>query len=338
MGTFYNMKFNYKFFSYTFCLICCAVQPDVFAAKNNNCLTGGIYEQCGFCKQCPANCYCPPVSKGAVDCTGWTAIYCRSDYGIKSNTNAAISNGRFGIKLCPAAYPYSDKGTTSENGCYDTCKAGTVFAGKNLYNTAISCGGGTYRPKGTNACSACPDDGKSICPGTSAFKPLCAGAASDEGIKKCDDGMVPNSGKTACVKEEPKKYNCGYGEYLPANSTSCAPCPEGAKCEGGEWEMRTIDQGIKKKNTVPAGYYLPAGTSEPKACETSKNYYCPGGDYMESNQTQGMFECPKQASRANKQKTACVMSLGMEKLRACWKESEDPERFRSCVLAGKHYQ
>ena len=116
----------------------------------------------------------------------------------------------------------------------------------------------------------------------------------------------------------PTVYNCSVGSFLPANGISCAQCPTGWTCAGGEYEFNeNIAQGIVFNNTVntnisntcstnirffepqwapsvyncSAGYYLPA--DEISCAECLENNYCPGGNLTFNETTpQGLNPCP----------------------------------------------
>ena len=124
---------------------------------------------------------------------------------------------------------------------------------------------------------------------------------------------------------QPISVNCANGQFLPADSTSCATCPNGYTCSGGTYYFNgTEAQGITQNNneiyaTVNAnntcsanltyrtlnavftinsyncipGYYLPADTEGCVICPAGS--YCVGGTYTFNETTaQGIETCPSE--------------------------------------------
>ena len=319
-------------------------------AKSGTC-SNGQFLFSTKCRTCPAGCYCTGGNTETMSLDPDNKIkasvlesYCKgeSDSCPQGKANGGEAYGACGrhnnAKLfrCPRDYAYSAAGATSITSCYAKCN------GQPLYYEQKSCKSGEYRPKGTNDCKPCPDDGKSYCTGVSNFYRTCDGASSDQGKSTCDidNGKVPNSTRTACVDkkcaagEELKdgkcvsiKIHCIAGEYLPANSESCAACPSGKVCLGGDFDKRSIDQGddgtcdgnniINSKGSgctpcpagtapnenhtvcsetaihVDPGYYLRPNSAEPTSCANAgARKYCPGGDYKKGPSAAGIFDCP----------------------------------------------
>lgn len=124
---------------------------------------------------------------------------------------------------------------------------------------------------------------------------------------------------------EPITYHCAYGYFLPAGAISCATCPSGYTCPGGEYYFSaTTTQGIAEGDilvqdaigscsgmfsqsltaifepivyTCSYGFYLPAGNdwiNDTEGCRKClNNNYCHGGTYT-FNETiaQGIAPCP----------------------------------------------
>lgn len=117
----------------------------------------------------------------------------------------------------------------------------------------------------------------------------------------------------------PKSIECNTNQFLPANSISCANCPSGYTCYGGEavfdeQKSSGIDYTKKilssadnvcaanfpselyaiyevKKIDCRPGYYLLANNIECTQCP--ENNYCVGGTYtFNETVTQGIQECP----------------------------------------------
>lgn len=283
------------------------------------------------------------------------------------------------IFLCPSGYPNSPTGASSIEKCYATCSDGRTFNYKK-----INCSKGQYIPKGGNECKACPDDGKSYCTGATDYGPNCSGAQQDWGLKTCESGKVPNSDKTGCVTQTAPKYKCIAGEYLPANSTECAACPTGKLCLGGEWEKRAIAQGDdgecdsdkiinnkgnacvpcptgKKANSshtecvegdpikVKPGFYLPANSITPKACNNARKF-CPGGEFGMLSMDQGQYDCPN-GGTVSSDKKSCILTLDKKQMRCgpqgfkanseqcisetpCWIKT-DPEDYVNCIYGAR---
>ena len=104
----------------------------------------------------------------------------------------------------------------------------------------------------------------------------------------------------------PQSFMCESGFFLPANATTCAPCPDGYTCPGGTFDFNsTHAQGLNTNQTyisptaygktcasnivarrmysVPqhftcsSGYFLPA--SSPTCAPCPDGYTCPGGTF-----------------------------------------------------------
>ena len=116
----------------------------------------------------------------------------------------------------------------------------------------------------------------------------------------------------------PKSVNCDSNQFLPANSVSCATCPDGFSCTGGdlvfnEHETSGIDLSHNlmrdvsnvcatnfsselyatwrpKSITCNAGEYLPMNSVLCASC--SQNNYCLGGTYtFNETENQGIEPC-----------------------------------------------
>lgn len=118
----------------------------------------------------------------------------------------------------------------------------------------------------------------------------------------------------------PNQYNCSNGEFLPADSTECKPCPIGYTCPSGTYDFNENEfQGAIKSSgnitdnlinmcstNVPhalnavftrssydclPGYYLPADSESCETCPSGS--YCVGGTYtFNETTTQGIEPCP----------------------------------------------
>ena len=117
----------------------------------------------------------------------------------------------------------------------------------------------------------------------------------------------------------PIQYTCTPGEYLPANTLGCKPCPNDFTCHGGTFDFNPDSlQGINVFNptgdtmnnmcayNIPDrffaayepnvhecahGEYLPANVDGCTPCLNDN--YCPGGTYtFNETVTQGIAPCP----------------------------------------------
>ena len=124
----------------------------------------------------------------------------------------------------------------------------------------------------------------------------------------------------------PNQYVCNNGEFLPADSLECKPCPDDYICDGGIFTFNEYrHSGAKKSQTyinnslnnmcslnvfhgfeaiftinsydcVP-GYYLPAGNdwlTDDQGCTICPaDNYCVGGIFtFNETETQGITPCP----------------------------------------------
>lgn len=117
------------------------------------------------------------------------------------------------------------------------------------------------------------------------------------------------------------QYTCNAGEFLPANTLGCAPCPVGGDCVGGTYDFNPNKfQGLKittiqndtlggvcaenflsrlnaiytpNTHTCAIGEYLPANIDGCRPCLPDS--YCGGGTYSFSKKIdQGLIPCPDQ--------------------------------------------
>lgn len=173
-------------------------------------------------------------------------------------------------KNCPAGFKNTELNATSQDKCYVVWAGGIM-----LYYKRVSCLQGKYLPAGhgwngqTNGCTACPDDGKSYCPGGGSYWPK---QRENQGIKECPSGQVPNPNKTACQNPNSggngggdnigSEFTCTAGFYLPAYGGGCQECTITTKyCPGGKYKVGTTDRGI---------FDCPTGgvaTSDWKSCD-----------------------------------------------------------------------
>ena len=95
-------------------------------------------------------------------------------------------------------------------------------------------------------------------------------------------------------------YICEAGQYLPANSATCADCPAGSYCPGDDLQYDDNDNhGI---TVCAAGYYSGASAS---SCTI-----CPAGSYAEGTGNTSCTTCPGSMTSVagSDQKTDCKIS------------------------------
>lgn len=274
------------FFTMAFCL-------NINNANAKYCNSYGSKVGAGkFCdnlveKSCPAGCYCTgggniswvigDVGKG---CSGrWSKM---SDLSGK------------GVYLCPSPFTKSDGGASANTSCYYTNSSGTK-----LYNKNYSCGAGQYLAANSITCTTCPKN--YYCPGVKT-KP----SGSDAGKTACPSGTKSELG--AKSSSDCKKHiSCSAGQYLPANTETCAACTNGYYCTAGTYTKKAENQGLKvcgteqvpnasktgcetKKYSCDTGTYLPANSTTCSACPSDS--YCPGqSDMVKSDSPQGFIQC-----------------------------------------------
>ena len=327
----------------------CMILPDQTFAKSATCGVGEFLFSTK-CRDCKPGCFCTgggtkTLSLDPDDKISASVLeaYCRHERNDcpKGSANGGEAYGACGrhnnakIYRCPDAFPNSSSKATSEEQCY------TTVGSKKLYYKKVSCIAGKYLPINSDSCVPCKTGERDYCPGIENVYPS---VSTDKGVSSCAPNQKANSTHTAC---EDNGITCIAGTYLPADSLTCAACPDGYYCKGGTWPQQPIDQGnercsgstvpnekrtacIQGTITVSEGYYLPANATEPVVCKGAKSY-CPGGKFDQSPKDQGIFDCPN-GGRANKDKTACTITISKNQMSQCWQESGDAENFKSCVL------
>lgn len=244
---------------------------------------------------CAPGCYC---TGNAGSFTSWTKSSV-TDGCSKRWAKIDSELASYGVHLCPADFPNSASGSSASSSCYYTSGGTTLY-----YKNYPACAAGTYRPKNSGTCTTCPKD--HYCPGTAAAKPS---KTSDAGLKSCPSGTQSSLGAKSSSDCQ-KHISCSAGQYLPANSETCAACPSDSYCPGKTGMTKSSSpQGATKctGNTVPkadnsgceekkldsvqckVGEYLPANAY---ACATClANSACKGGTFKPSNANQGIESC-----------------------------------------------
>lgn len=258
--------------------------------------------------------YLPAGSESCADCRTGEKDFCTGGRSLYPSVTQDQ-----GISTCPDG----KKATANHMACEDM-PAATV------------CPAGTYLRADSTSCTQCPSD--FICPGGSYSK-----QSYDQGKESCEGNSVPNANHTACVSGD---VNCIAGTYLPANTKTCAACPDGYVCAGGAFSQQPIDRGKERcsgdkvpneqktacvscaagqkpndDNTacsdadivVSPGWYLPANAVQQRQCFGEKKY-CPGGEYSKKSTEQGRFDCPYN-SNPTKNRAACELKLTKDQLK-----------------------
>lgn len=241
---------------------------------------------------CAPGCYC---TGNAGSFTSWTKSSV-TDGCSKRWAKIDSELGSYGVHLCPADFPNSASGSSASSSCYYTSGGTTLY-----YKNYPACAAGTYRPKNSGTCTTCPKD--HYCPGTAAAKPS---KTSDAGLKSCPSGTQSSLGAKSSSDCQ-KHISCSAGQYLPANSETCAACTDGHYCTAGTYTKKAEHQGLKfcdpekipnaaktgcvtKTYDCAAGQYLPANSETCAACPSDS--YCPGKTGMtKSSSPQGATKC-----------------------------------------------
>ena len=333
------------------------------------CYNSGAGEYCLTYKKysCPSGCWCEAVGGdyGALDrkgngkkdiSQGQVANWCAGSGTCPWNAggNQCGTSDAAKVFKCPSSYPSSEGGSSKSSDCYNK-----TSCSKTLRYQKIKVPAGYYLPTCSDSAVKCDDSSECAKKGE-----YCPGAASygqpdgwyprlqNEvyvGCKQCPEGKVPNKDRTACEDKGPDTYTCIAGEYLPANSESCAACPAGKLCLGGTWEKRAVAQGDddvcdddsqiinskgsacipcpkgKKANEtytecvegdpikVNPGEYLPANSVTPKKCNNARRF-CPGGYFRMLAVDQGQYECPN-GGTVSADKKSCILTLDKKQMR-----------------------
>lgn len=241
---------------------------------------------------CAPGCYC---TGNAGSFTSWTKSSV-TDGCSKRWTKIDSELGSYGVHLCPADFPNSASGSSASSSCYYTSGGTTLY-----YKNYPACAAGTYRPKNSGTCTTCPKD--HYCPGTAAAKPS---KTSDAGLNSCPPGTQSSLGAKSSSDCQ-KHISCSAGQYLPANSETCAACTNGHYCTAGTYTKKAENQGLKvcgaeqtpnasktgcetKTYNCDKGTYLPANSTSCSACPSDS--YCPGQSGMvKSSAPQGFIQC-----------------------------------------------
>jgi hypothetical protein len=264
------------------------------------------------CIQCPAGAYCTAGSTTNTTCP--VGHYCPA-------------GTRFANEFpCPEGTYRSSTGATALTDCVDCtagnfCPRGTgtprdcppgMYCTDNSSGTPVAarCPGGTYSGDSTVAtaagCTACPAG--YYCPIGSITPVPCPPGTLNPSTNKqyIFDCVTPAAGTQATIwgNSAASGDPCTAGHYCPVGSLgSPSPCPAGTftdatnliqasectACTAGFACEEGTGAGVKDKIKCAAGYYCPAGTSDPYANP------CPAGTYSANTDNDASGDC-----------TACV--------------------------------
>ena len=315
------------------------------------------------CKECPAGKACSGGTFGTRD----------NDQGTRTcppGTTVNSSQTDCENISCPANFPETDSSTKSAEDCFKTCTSGHAGGkGPKIKNKKVHCNKGWFLRYEQNECTKCSEfwavSQGMICPEAIDVYPSCS---ENQGTVKCEDGMEPNADRTACVsvrkeepkqKETPKTATCSVGFYLPSGSSTCKTCLDGHACKGGNFIVKSGDQGIveckvgyetvsddKSRCIVTAakcapGFYLKANKDKCSVCEGA-NKYCPGGDFELADYDQGIHSCPingnvngdRSGCKIKLSKTSMYYGLGGKNtnyMDQCW-SNKSIEEYKVCLF------
>ena len=257
----------------------------------------------GISLSCDAGYYLPAGSSDCDKCP--MGYYCEG----LSDADFDEENDQ-GITQCPASRPFSGGYSQDSSACraYKECQSGT------------------YLPAGALECAQCLS-GYYCTHGSYQFN-----ANNAQGLTACS-GATPNSLPGATNAGACFAGTCAAGTYLPKGASTCATCPAGFWCGGGNYTFSDqIDQGaVQCNNATPfseagsdessdchatvacvMGTYLPANS---QTCETClAGYYCDGANspYSFSANAQGLTQCDNAKPFSNPGATsdgACYASI-----------------------------
>ena len=257
----------------------------------------------GISLSCDAEYYLPAGSSDCEECPA--GYYCPG----LSDADFDEENDQ-GITQCPASRPFSGTRSYESNQCY-------------AYKT---CQSGTYLPAGALECATCLS-GYYCTYGSYQFN-----ANNAQGLTACS-GATPNSLPGATNAGACFAGTCAAGTYLPKGASTCATCPAGFWCGGGNYTFSDqIDQGaVQCDSATPfseagsdessdcratvacvMGTYLPGNS---QTCETClAGYYCDGANspYSFGANAQGLTQCDATKPFSNPGATsdsACYASI-----------------------------
>lgn len=257
----------------------------------------GSYCGATITKKCKPGCYC----EGGGNFT-WLAG--DVEKGCKERWNKVTDElNEKGVYLCPAGFT-TIEGAGSLSDCF-------LNGHSDIKYQEITCEAGEYLPANSKDCTPCRTD--SYCDGITNAVP----SNKDQGITKCQEGLIPNDDHTGC--HEPADTECAAGQYLPAGTTKCQTCPDGYACPGGTSDaikcisFTSVSDDkttcVATNVTCDAGYYLPTNLPQCTPCNgatETAGKVCKGGVLTPSETAPAGLESCVGTMVPNKEQTSCV--------------------------------
>ncbi len=297
----------------------------------------GLYCGSSLTKECKPGCYCPGNGNGT-----FTWLAGDVEKGCKERWSKITTElNSKGVFLCPEGYT-SNAGAKSQADCYkiedatsaDTAVSGTTCSKSKPAPAGSYCGAtitkkckpGCYCTGGGNFTWAAGDVEK----GCKERWNKVTSELNDKGVFLCPAGYTSVEGAgdiSDCFLNghsdiKYQEITCDTDEYLPANSTECATCPNDSYCSGvtnalpsatdqgrtkcPDGQIPSSDGKSCKKTTVEcdAGEYLPTNSTDCTSCDGG--FVCPGGTLtMSETEPVGMSKC-SDGMIPNDTQTACV--------------------------------
>lgn len=244
------------------------------------------------CEACTAGNYCPGGTFNNISLvTGATSTYglssCPSSYSNSASGSSSIndcyltlSNGNF-VPRVNAGTQQCAQGSYCYNGgrniYYD--QNGTergLTDSRPTVGGASACARGAYSSSyAASSCAACQNGQTTNGTGAVSCNATCSNAGNVTGwntatwqenyvsnhcsIKACATGYKLENNKCVLLT-----IHCDQGKYLPANSTICNVCKVGYWCGGGDFNYKSVAQGL---NQCPPAYpNSDAGATEIRGC------------------------------------------------------------------------
>lgn len=108
------------------------------------------------------------------------------------------------------------------------------------------------------------------CQSKCAFKCAVEGIATESSFRSNLFGDL--GAQPICEQNAAVTVNCNPGTYLPANTNVCQPCTANHYCDGGQFFVKSIDQGLK--DCISAYPYSDIGAREEKQCYKTGSVAC----------------------------------------------------------------
>ncbi|MBR3930762.1 MAG: hypothetical protein IKJ62_04255, partial [Alphaproteobacteria bacterium] len=276
--------------------------------------TGGTYiknQYDGSVTDCPANSYCQGTnvfygSTGSIaSCGGSLTSPAKSD--ARADCGITCSAGTY-LGASGTACSNCTPGNWCGGGAYkfSTSAQGITACGGSLTSNAkatkkescfVECAAGTYLAKAGTSCATCTAN--NYCPGATYYY----SSAATQGLNACGGDLTSGTGASA---RSQCGLTCAAGAYLAGGTTSCATCPKGNFCVGGDFNFNAnTDQGIEM---CPIGRYGATTGLKTSACtdKCAAGYYGASKGQIASTcsgKCQADYWCP--AGSTSKTQNAC---------------------------------